>query len=179
MRRRLALLVPLLAFAPVLTAQSGPLSLTAEMTQDYRSVRDYVLATAEEVPESLYAFKPSPVVRTFAQQFAHIADDQYNLCAPAQGATRNAAYRAIENSLSSKSDIVPALHAAFAYCDSVYAATTDANATTPVAGRPHTRFGMLNWNMWHTWEHYGNLVVYMRLNGLVPPSAMPMPMPSH
>jgi hypothetical protein len=44
-----------------------------------------------------------------------------------------------------------------------------------------TRFGMLNWNMWHTWEHYGNIVVYLRINGLTPPSSMPMtmPMPAH
>jgi uncharacterized damage-inducible protein DinB len=34
-----------------------------------------------------------------------------------------------------------------------------------------TRLGYLNWNMWHTWEHYGNVVVYLRLNGLVPPSS--------
>lgn len=175
MRRPLVLLLPLFVLSRGLAAQSAPASLSAEMTTDYQSVRDYVLAAAAEVPDSLYGFRPTPVVRTFAQQFAHIADDQYNLCAPAQGATRNAAYRAIETTLSKKADILPALRAAFAYCDAVYAATTDANATTPAPGRQHTRFGMLNWNTWHTWEHYGNLVVYMRVSGLVPPSAMPMP----
>ncbi len=41
-----------------------------------------------------------------------------------------------------------------------------------VSGNRHrTRFGMLNWNLWHTWEHYGNIVVYLRMNHLVPPSS--------
>src|ERR1041384_3309932 len=116
--------------ATPLAAQSPAVSLTAEMTKDYQNVRDYVLAAAAEVPESLYAFKPSPVVRTFAQQFAHIADDQYNLCGPAQGKSRGVPYRALENSLTSKADIVAALRAGFAFCDSAYAAITDADAAT-------------------------------------------------
>ena len=65
--------------------------------------------------------------------------------------------------------------ATFAVLVAIYAATTDANATTPIARWQRTRFGMLNWNMWHTWEHYGNIVVYLRINGLVPPSSAPMP----
>lgn len=179
MRQPLYLTLLLAVVPAVMTAQAAPTTLTAEMTKDYQNVRDYVLAAASEVPESLYAFKPSPVVRTFAQQFAHIADDQYNLCGPAQGKSRGVPYRALENSLTTKSEIVAALRAGFAFCDSAYAALTDADAATPVARWQRTRFGMLNWNMWHTWEHYGNLVVYMRVNGLTPPSSMPMPMPGH
>ena len=38
-----------------------------------------------------------------------------------------------------------------------------------------TRFAMLNWNLWHTWEQYGNVVVYLRIKGLVPPSSEKMP----
>ena len=44
---------------------------------------------------------------------------------------------------------------------------------TPRANR--TRFGRLNWNLWHTWEHDGNIVVYRRMKGLVPPSSEPRP----
>jgi hypothetical protein len=36
----------------------------------------------------------------------------------------------------------------------------------------------LNWNLWHTWEHYGNIVVYLRMNGLVPPSSEKQPAPA-
>ena len=145
-------------------------------------MRDYFVRAAEKMPGDKYAFRPSPDVRTFAQQIAHVADDQYNLCAPAQGAERNAAYRDIESRLSTKAELVPALKDAFAYCDKVYDATTDAASLAPPNStmRP-TRFSYLNWNLWHTWEHYGNIVVYLRMNGLVPPSSegsqMQMPAP--
>jgi uncharacterized damage-inducible protein DinB len=155
--------------------QGGPLS--AEVRSDYQSVRDYFIRAAEEMPEPEYAFKPSPDVRTFAQQVAHVADDQYNLCAPAKGETRKAAYTEIESTLSKKAELVAALKAAFAYCDGAYEALTDASGTAMAkTNQNRTRFGMLNWNLWHTWEHYGNIVVYLRMKGLVPPSSQSMPM---
>lgn len=70
------------------------------MKRDYSAVRDYFLRAAEEMPDTLYPFRPTRSVRTFAQQVAHVADDQYNLCAPARGEVRKAAYTAIEDSLS-------------------------------------------------------------------------------
>lgn len=158
-------LLPLL----VVAAQSG--GLVADVRTDYRMVRDYVVRSAEKMPEADYAFKPTPDVRSFAQQIAHIADDQYNLCAPARGEKRQAAYTAIESSLSKKPELVAALKQAFAYCDAAYDTLTDASGAQPALGRDRNRFSMLNWNLWHTWEHYGNIVVYLRLKGLVPPSS--------
>ena len=154
--------------------QGSPLS--AGVKSDYQTVRDYFIRAAEEMPDTNYSFRPTPVVRTFAQQVAHVADDQYNLCAPARGETRKEAYTDIESRLSTKADLVAALKTAFAYCDAAYDALTDASgAQMAAAGRRRTRFGMLNWNLWHTWEHYGNVVVYLRIKGLVPPSSQPMP----
>jgi uncharacterized damage-inducible protein DinB len=149
-------------------AQSSPLS--ADVKTDYKTVRDYFVKAAEKMPEADYGFRPSPKVRSFGQQVAHVADDQYNLCAPAKGETRKAAYTEIEKTLSSKADLVAALKAAFAYCDGAYDALTDASGAEVVKGG-RTRFAMLNWNLWHTWEHYGNVVVYLRMRGLVPPSS--------
>jgi len=149
-------------------APADPVS--ADVRTDYRTVRDYFIKAAEKMPEADYAFRPVPAVRSFGQQVAHVADDQYNLCAPARGETRKAAYREIETTLSSKADLVAALKAAFAYCDVAYDALTDVSGLEVVAGG-RTRFGMLNWNMWHAWEHYGNVVVYLRMKGLVPPSS--------
>jgi uncharacterized damage-inducible protein DinB len=146
-------------------------SLTADVRSDYRLVRDYVIRAAEKMAAADYAFRPTPEVRTFAQQVAHVADDQYNLCAPARGETRKAPYTAIETSLSAKAELVPALKEAFAYCDAAYDALTDLSGAEPSLGRDRNRFSMLNWNLWHTWEHYGNMVVYLRMKGLVPPSS--------
>jgi hypothetical protein len=69
--------------------------------------------------------------------------------------------------------IMAALKASFAACDKVFAATTDANATAPVDffGQKQTRLGMLAFTNSHMWEHYGNLVTYMRLKNIVPPSS--------
>jgi len=154
-------------------AQSSPLS--ADVKADYKTVRDYFIRAAEKMPEADYGFKPSPHVRSFGQQVAHVADDQYNLCAPAKGETRKAAYTEIENTLFSKADLVAALKAAFVYCDVAYDALTDASGAEMLpSGNHRTRFGMLNWNLWHTWEHYGNVVVYLRMKGLVPPSSEKM-----
>ena len=156
---------------PTLAAIVVAGSLTADVRTDYQRVRDYFIRAAEKMAAADYAFRPTPEVRTFAQQVAHVADDQYNLCSRARGETRKAAYTAIEDSLSTKAELVPALRAAFAYCDADYDALTDQSAVTPTTVKDRNRFSMLNWNLWHTWEHYGNVVVYLRMKGLVPPSS--------
>lgn len=147
--------------------------LTADAKADYAGVRDYFIRAAEKMPEADYGFRPAPGVRTFGQIVAHVADDQYNLCAPVKGETRQAAYAEIENTLTTKADLVAALKQAFAYCDAAYDAVTDASAADLVkfnqASRP--KLSMLNWNTWHTYDHYGNVVVYLRIKGLVPPSS--------
>jgi uncharacterized damage-inducible protein DinB len=159
-------------------SQASDNPLSTDLKSDYRTIRDYFIRAAEKMSDADYAFKPSPDVRTFAQQIAHVADDQYNLCAPALGEKRQAAYGAIEKSLSTKADLIPALKEAFAYCDRAYDTLTDASGAQPSLGRPRNRFSMLNWNLWHTWEHYGNIVVYLRMKGLVPPSSEKTPSPS-
>lgn len=146
-----------------------------EARADYRSVRNYMLRSAEKMPDADYTFRPSPEVRSFAQQIAHVADDQYNLCAPVRGETRNARYQEIELTMKTKVQLVPALKKAFEYCDAAYDAVTSKNAAevVPFGKTTRTRLSMLNWNTWHTWEHYGNLVVYFRLKGMIPPSSEP------
>jgi len=165
--------VVMFAAAAAAAPQPQAATASASIRQDYRTVRDYVLRSAEKMPAEKYEFRPTPEVRTFAQQIAHIADDQYNLCAPARGETRQAAYQAIEQSISTKPALIDALTKAFAYCDAAYDALTDASGAEQTSNKNRTRFGMLNWNLWHTWEHYGNIVVYLRINKLVPPSSEP------
>src|SRR5215471_14118667 len=108
--------------------------LTASVKADYQTVRNFVVRAAEKMPADDYAFKPTPEVRSFAQQIAHIADDQYNLCAPAKGETRHAAYTAIEDSRSTKAELVLALKEAFEYCDGAYDGLTDASGAQPSLG---------------------------------------------
>ena len=81
---------------------------------------------------------------------------------------------AVEESATTKAQINAALEAGFAYCTEVYAGMTDAEGGDMVEffGNPMAKFGVLAFNSAHNYEHYGNLVTYMRLNGITPPSSM-------
>jgi uncharacterized damage-inducible protein DinB len=152
-------------------ASAQPGRAVSESVADFRSVRDLIVRAAEKMPEAEYGFRLAPEVRTFAQQVAHIADDQYNLCAPVKGETRKDAYTAVEKSLKTKSELVPELKRAFAYCDAAYDGIGAPFEVVQFGATKRTKFSMLNWNVWHTWEHYGNIVVYLRVKGIVPPSS--------
>src|SRR5258706_2828252 len=96
-----------IACAAAARAQNNP--LTTSLKSDYVNVRNLVIRAADKMPEANYGFKPAPEVRTFGQQVAHVADDQYNLCSPVKVQTRQAAYSELENTLTSKADLVAAL----------------------------------------------------------------------
>ena len=154
-------------------AQANPFS--AQVKRDYEKVREMMIRSAEKMPEGEYGFKPTPEVRSFGQIVGHIADDQYNLCGPVRGDVREGDDGRIEKTVHGKDALVVELRKAFAYCDAAYAGLTDASAMEKMTafGAMRTRYSLLEWNMWHTWEHYGNLVVYLRMKGLVPPSSEP------
>jgi uncharacterized damage-inducible protein DinB len=152
--------------------QSNPLTTGAK--RDFTAVKNYFIRSADKMSDADYAFRPTPDVRTFGQIVAHVADDQYNLCAAIKGETRKESYTHLEETLSTKADLVAALKKSFDYCDAAYALITDANAAAPLKGgsmNGRTNLLQMYWNIWHTWEHYGNVVVYQRMKGLVPPSS--------
>lgn len=158
--------------AMLVCGQSNPLSSGAK--RDFATIKNYFIRSAEKMPEESYGFRPTPEVRTFGQIVAHVADDQYNLCAGIKGETRKEAYTHLEDTLSTKADLVAALKLSFAYCDGAYELVTDANAAKPIKSGSKALLPNLEqmyYNIWHTWEHYGNIVVYMRMKGLVPPSS--------
>ena len=164
--RQVALLA---AFAAAAYAQSS--SVAADVKMTYQQVKGYILKSADKMPEEHYSFKPVPEVRSFGQLLGHIADAQYAFCGSATGAKPEP--RGIEKSKTTKAELTAALKEAFAYCDEAYNQMTDANAGEAVKlfGRDRTRAGALAFNNAHDYEHYGNLVTYMRMKGLVPPSS--------
>src|SRR5258708_35135441 len=126
---------------------------------------------AKKMPEEEYAFKPDPAVRSFGQILGHIADADYLFCSAVLG--ENSPSPAIEKTKTTKAELTSALHDAFAYCNRAYEKLTDANANELVKafGQERNKLGVLWFNASHNLEHYGNLVVYMRLKGIVPPSS--------
>ncbi len=146
--------------------------LTTVSKNIYAIAKNDILRSAEKVPENLWSFQPTKEVRTFGQLFAHVADGQYEFCGAAQGEHVS---KDVEKTAKTKAEIVPALMEAFAYCDAAYAKMTDANAPQLVSffNMRITKLGAMDFNTAHTMEHYGNLVTYMRLKGIVPPSSEP------
>ena len=144
-------------------------SLSVALRNQYNAVKLNVTEAAAKMTEADYGFRPVETVRTFGAFVGHIADANLSYCALAKGdkpAMANA------ETLTTKAELVAALAKAVAYCDDVYGAMTDEKALALVkAGRTDMPAAALLFrNVSHTNEHYGNLVTYMRIKGLVPPS---------
>jgi len=109
-------------------------------------------------------------VQIAGEILAHIADCQFSFCGSAAGES-NASPENFEETRRHKAGIIEALELGFAYCERVFARTTDAGAASSADffGAPNTVGGVLAFNSAHNYEHYGNLVTYMRINGIVPP----------
>jgi len=156
-----------LASMCVLHAQNP---MSKETRQLYTTVKGYILKSAEKMPEANYAFKPSPEVRNFGAILGHLADDQYFFCSAAKGETMDTK---IEKEITSKALLIAELNKAFAYCDEVYNSLADDNGPMMMKfGKgERTMSGILNFNVAHDFEHYGNIITYLRIKGLVPPSS--------
>jgi uncharacterized damage-inducible protein DinB len=149
-------------------------SMAAVTKTMYGSIRRNLAEAAAAVPPEEYGFKPAPEVRSFGEVIGHLVTTNYIMCSQVKGekspATQN------YEKVTDKAALVKALNDALAYCDAVYDATTDANfqELVNVAAGPRPSQGargmVLMFNTTHNQEHYGNLVVYMRLKGHVPPS---------
>ena len=155
-----------LAFAaPV----ANPLSSGAKQT--YEMIRANVLKSAEEMPEADYNYQPASTVRTFGQLIAHVADGQYEFCSAVVPGKEKAPE--VEKTKKTKAELIAALKISFSYCDQAYNGLTDTDAAQIVSffGHPMAKLSVLNFNTVHTDEHYGNMVTYLRMKGLVPPSS--------
>jgi len=134
-------------------------------------VRDYVLRTARGVPAEVLAYRPTEEVRSFGELLGHVANASFTFCAAALGEDSPATTNYEE--VTDQAGLVRGLEEAFAYCDRAHAELRGPRLMQEVDlfGQSGTRLWVLVFNATHTWEHYGNLVTYMRLNGIVPPSS--------
>ncbi len=196
MRRMLLVVVCMLAIAIPAFAQppaqgagaaTDPVSKTLKASFD--TVSRYLARSAEKMPEANYSFKPTPEVRSFGEILGHVANSQYSYCARMKGEPNPNQGNDFEKK-TAKADLVKAINDSNAYCSAVYDSMTDAMAVRPVAPLPAPapaagaqfkpapppamRLRFLVGNVTHDQEHYGNLVTYLRLKGLVPPSSESM-----
>ena len=151
--------------------------LTAGAKRSYDIIKGYILRSAEKMPEEHYAFKPTPEVRSFGQLLGHIADANFVICGmvaedkPPMGGFEAPA--SIEKTKNTKADLSKALADSFAFCDKVHAGMTDAEGAAMIKSfvGQMAKLSFLEFNTHHDFEHYGNIVTYMRMKGLVPPSS--------
>jgi len=130
-----------------------------------------LIKSAEQLPEANYGFKPVATVRSFGQLLGHLANENYLLCAAAKGEPNPMATEDFEKNIE-KAALVKALQESLAYCDAAYA-ISDAQALeqTEIFGMKGSKLWALTLNITHNGEHYGNLVTYFRIKGMVPPSS--------
>lgn len=168
MRPNSLLLLAALVSPSVAPAQSA----VADARAHWRAVSGHVLQTAIDVPEEKYSYKPTPGVRSFGELFAHVAGAQSMFCAMALGQTPPS-----EDAIkaTTKAALIDAVKRSNKDCEVAYAQSdAAASARIDVFGEQRSRLYALMMNAIHDGEHYGNLITYLRMNGMVPPSSRPM-----
>ena len=150
-----------------LTAQTGAV---AGMSAIYGAARGNLVKSAEMMPEENYSFQATPEVRSFGQIIGHVANANFMFCSLALG--EKSPNSTDFEKTPDKAGLVKGIKDSFAYCDKAYA-ISDANGlmSADLFGMKTNRIGVLSFNSGHDMEHYGNIVTYFRLKGMVPPSS--------
>jgi uncharacterized damage-inducible protein DinB len=151
-------------------------SLASVANAMHSTIRANLADSVAQMSEADFAFRPTPEVRSFGQLVGHVANANYFFCSQAAGEKYPATANYETN--QDRTTLVKALQDSLSYCDRIYQGTTDANFNEPATMPPQggvpvtktVRGAVLVFNATHNNEHYGNLVVYMRLRGRVPPS---------
>ena len=169
MNRNTLIIIGALLGAVALNAQNP---LSSDLKNSYTGIKGTITKAADEMADADYSYKASPMERTYGEIVGHIADVQMALCGNAQGEQK----KSDSSGKTTKAVLVAALKASFDYCDAAYDAMTDADAAKMVTlfgPRKATKLAVLNFNIAHDNEMYGQMVVYLRIKGMVPPSSQP------
>ena len=161
------------AFAQAGPAAGAPVGIAAGLQASYTRIKTLLVASADKLTEADYAFKPVNEIRGYGQLWGHVANFQYGQCANVKGVPNPNQGINLENTATTKAQVVKALADSFAFCDDAFSALTDQTAAEPLAGGrgPATAKGIiLNRVIEHGNEMYGIGTVYQRLKGVVPPS---------
>lgn len=168
-KRTAVAVLAVLCTAGMASAQDA---MIAAIKAQHDMIKGNLIKSAAKMSEGDYAFKPAPEVRSFGELVGHVANANYMICAAAVGEKSPAAGN-IEKTVTGKAALEKALADAIAYCDGVMAKLTPAAAGEEVKffTGPTPRLGVFAFNNSHNMEHYGNMVTYMRMKGIVPPSS--------
>ncbi len=190
--KKLVLLASLMiaTFSSAALAANPQAAGAAQEKPTFASVYDHILSNvekevveaAEAMPEDKFNFAPTGPgefkgVRTFAMQVKHIAVANYAFGSAILGEKSPAPMGGANgpDNLTSRADILKYLKDSYAYAHKALASINEGNVLTPTKGpfgdRPTTRLAMATSILSHPFDHYGQMVVYLRMNGIIPPAS--------
>jgi uncharacterized damage-inducible protein DinB len=169
------------AAAPQSQAQT-PLTLSSSVDRDISAVEKQILDVAEAMPEEKFNFTPESLnlpgddykgVRSFAVELKHVAASNYFIWSPLTGDTLPAGLKDGDGpaNLKTKADIVSFLKDSFALGHKAAATLTPDNMLETVGKGKSTRLHLAEFGVAHAYDHYGQMVEYLRMNGIVPPAS--------
>lgn len=161
-----------------------PKTISDSVARMLRYTESELLSLAEAMPENKYSFVPTAGnfdgVRSFGEQIKHVACGQIAFFNEIEGKTPpEHCEKGGPSKAATKAELVQYLRDSFEYGNRVLATVTAENALTRVDGPyqgPNTRLGLAITAVWHIADHYGQLVPYARMNGIVPPSTSRFPL---
>ena len=176
---RFAISFALLALAPAVSfAQATSAPSTSPVADALRDglarYSKRMVAAADAMPADKFSFKPTPDQITFAHLTLHISESNHNFCSKIAGIAAPEAPKLTET--DTKDKLVAALKNSFDFCSSALAKVDDSHLAEPIPlfkGQNITRAGsiLILSNSWG--DHYSAQAMYLRLNGVLPPTAQP------
>jgi uncharacterized damage-inducible protein DinB len=160
----------LAAVAPSsVSAQATSLSLAKELVATWQRASAEIIDVAEVMPENKYGFKPTPEISTFSDQLVHVAGITQRFIDTAKGTKSDSAHQSM-----TKAEVITLLKSTFQTAQAMIGSLTDAQLLEPVkfpfGDRTVTRATFWQGPLYQIRNHQGQLVVYLRLNGIVPPT---------
>ncbi|MBI4463875.1 MAG: DinB family protein [Acidobacteria bacterium] len=140
-----------------------------QLQKQWEATRNQITRLTEAIPEDKYDYKPTPEVRSFREQLQHLVGENYMFMGFVAGEQQDASRLA---NLKTRAELLKALSESYDYGAKVLAGLNDQKlmeVVTFMRGQQATRLFVVISNMKDNHEHYGNLVTYLRLNGIVPP----------
>ena len=163
-----------LLFMPI-AAAAQPVSLQSGALQDWTSQRDTMMKIASAMPEEKFGYRATPAERTWGEQILHVA--QANVIQMGRFGTK-ATPPVVNMKATAKAEILKALSDSFDFGTAALNEQTDQTMVLPAETTqfdrfmgPSTKARVVYYVIGHTWDIYGQMVVYLRLNGLVPPAS--------
>lgn len=161
------------------TKQEAPKSVASSIHRVWGSIESDFISLAEAMPDEKYGFAPSQGefkgARSFAQQIKHVACANFAFFNQIEGKTPpDRCDLGGPSPAKTKPELLKYLRDSFAYADKILATIDEKNLlqrVDGVYGGPSTRLGIATLAVWHASDHYGQLVIYLRMNGIIPPAS--------